>query len=441
MSLSTSDPSNVESADAKPSQPDEKLDALTTSQAVIPPHAMDEGGWRAWMTVVGAALALFSTFGVALAFGVFQDFYTREYLSEKTPSDISWIGSTQLFLDFAIGLPSGRLHDAGHFRLLMASGTLLYIFSFFMLSITQPHHYYQVFLCQGIGMGLALGLIIVPAVSVPSHYFRARRSLVMGIVFAGSSFGGVLVPIMVNNLIKNHGFPWAIRITAFTIMGLLILSNLLMTPRYPPRLASVPTIRTIEFFKDVPFLIAVSGASLVYLGLFFPYFYLQLFSVLQGIDETSAFYSLTVLNIATILGRTLPNAIADRYGAINVLIPMTATAGALVFAMLGVSTTAGMFVFALVYGFFSGSFPSLLTAVLAGFSRSVHEIGTRIGVGMAVIGLALLIGNPITGALLTPPKYTWWAAITFSGVVMLAGVMLLVVARQLAAKERGTWRL
>jgi hypothetical protein len=54
-----------------------------------------------------------------------------------------------------------------------------------MLSITQPHHYYQVFLCQGIGMGLALGLIIVPAVSVPSHYFRARRSLVMGIVFAG----------------------------------------------------------------------------------------------------------------------------------------------------------------------------------------------------------------------------------------------------------------
>lgn len=34
---------------------------------------------------------------------------------------------------------------------------------------------------------------------------------------------------------------------------------------------------------------------------------------------------------------------------------MTAISGALVFAMLGVSTTAGMFIFALVYGFFSGS--------------------------------------------------------------------------------------
>lgn len=41
---------------------------------------------------------------------------------------------------------------------------------------------------------------------------------------------------------------------------------------------------------------------------------------------------------------------------------------------------------------------------------------TRIGVGMTVIGVALLIGNPITGALLRPPKYTWWAAILFSGV-------------------------
>ncbi|KAJ7146036.1 MFS general substrate transporter [Mycena epipterygia] len=423
------DPRDVESADEK------------HSQAVVLPPAMDQGGLRAWMTVLGASIALFATFGVALSFGIFQDYYTREFLSEQTPSEISWIGSTQLFLDFALGLPSGRLHDAGHFRLLMASGTILYLFSFFMLSITQPHHYYQVFLCQGVGMGLALGLVIVPAVSVPSHYFRARRSLVMGIVFAGSSLGGVVVPIMVNNLIKTQGFPWAIRITAFMLTGLLGISNLIMTPRYPPRPASVPTVKTITYFKDVPFVIAITGASLVYWGLFFPYFYLQLFSVLQGINETSAFYSLTVLNVATIFGRTMPNAIADRYGAMNVLIPMTAISGGLIFAMLGVRTTAGMFIFAFIYGYFSGSFVSLLTAVLAGFSRSVYEIGTRIGVGMAFIGLALLTGNPITGALLDPPNYTWSHAVTFSGVVILAGVVLLIVARWMAAKERGTWRL
>lgn len=72
-----------------------------------------------------------------------------------------------------------------------------------MLSICEPNHYYQVFLSQGVGMGIGMGLVglartirclspthcpeqlFVPAVSLPSHYFRARRSLVMGMVFSG----------------------------------------------------------------------------------------------------------------------------------------------------------------------------------------------------------------------------------------------------------------
>lgn len=53
----------------------------------------------------------------------------RVYLSNETPSTISWIGSTQLFLDFAVGLPTGKLYDAGYFRSTMAAGSLLYVFS------------------------------------------------------------------------------------------------------------------------------------------------------------------------------------------------------------------------------------------------------------------------------------------------------------------------
>jgi hypothetical protein len=55
-----------------------------------------------------------------------------------------------------------------------------------MLSLAQPHHYYQNFLSQGVGMGLGMGLIFLPSLTVTSHYFCARRSLVMGIVIAGT---------------------------------------------------------------------------------------------------------------------------------------------------------------------------------------------------------------------------------------------------------------
>lgn len=56
-----------------------------------------------------------------------------------------------------------------------------------MLSIVQPHHFYQNFLAQGVGMGIGMGLMFLPSLQVTSHYFTRRRSLAMGIVISGES--------------------------------------------------------------------------------------------------------------------------------------------------------------------------------------------------------------------------------------------------------------
>ena len=56
----------------------------------------------------------FSTFGYINAFGVYQDYYTLHYITNKSPSDISWIGSFQLFMMYAPGLFVGRAFDAGY---------------------------------------------------------------------------------------------------------------------------------------------------------------------------------------------------------------------------------------------------------------------------------------------------------------------------------------
>lgn len=57
--------------------------------------------------------------------------------------------------------------------------------SLFMLSLAKPHHYYQNFLAQACGMGIGMGLMFLPCLSLASHYFRRRRSLAMGVVIAG----------------------------------------------------------------------------------------------------------------------------------------------------------------------------------------------------------------------------------------------------------------
>lgn len=72
-------------------------------------------------------LSLTAVFGYQNAFGVYQDLYTRS--GAASPQGVSWIGSTQLALMVALGLPAGKLLDSGYFRITTFVGSLIYVFS------------------------------------------------------------------------------------------------------------------------------------------------------------------------------------------------------------------------------------------------------------------------------------------------------------------------
>lgn len=81
-----------------------------------------------------------------------------------------------------------------------------------MLSLIKPHQYYQAFLAQGVGIGAGMGMIFLPAVSIPSQYFRRKRVMAMGFVVAGGSMGGIYWPVMLNHLFGDKlGFAWGVR--------------------------------------------------------------------------------------------------------------------------------------------------------------------------------------------------------------------------------------
>ncbi|CAE6412108.1 unnamed protein product [Rhizoctonia solani] len=434
-------------------EPDRRLDAETDTLDVsntpntdnekqvstYSPPQIPDGGGTAWATVAGAWLILFCSFGYVNAFGVYQDYYTRIYMTNKTSSEIAWIGSTQLCLQFLMGLVSGKLFDEGYFHTTVGVGSLLYAFCLFMLSLAKEGQYYQVFLPQAIGLGIALGLLFLPSIGVISHHFARRRSLTMGIVVSGSSCGGIIFPIMLNKVFERHGFGWGVRSTAFVVLACLIAANLLMRTRLPPKSKRPPTpppdFKAI--MTDFSYLAAIAGAFFVMMGLFLPIFYIQLFAVVHGIDETLAFYSLAILNAASIFGRTIPNFIADKLGPFNLLIPCSAISGALIFAMFGIKSTGALIVFSILYGFFSGAYVSLISPMIISLANGFHEIGIRLGLAFAIVGFAALTGTPIAGALLTR-ELIWWRPIVFSAIVVLGGSMMLCVARGIQAKRKGT---
>ncbi|KDR74832.1 hypothetical protein GALMADRAFT_564664 [Galerina marginata CBS 339.88] len=378
---------------------------------------MYDGGRRAWLTIFGAWMIQFCTYGYVSAFGIYQDYYTRVFLSQETPSNISWIGSFQLFMQYAPGFLIGRAFDAGYFHHMIALGTILQVFSMLMLSLARQHHYYQVFLTQALGMGLGQSLLFLPSLTIIGHHFKRRRALATGISVSGASVGGIVWPILLNQLSQRTSFANAIRVTAALNGVMLLASNFLMktSPTQQGLISRNPDFRAI--FTDSAYLVSIASAFCINLGLFFPYFYLQLYAVDLGIDSTEAFYSIAIVNAGSVLGRLLPNFFADKIGPYNMLLPCLFISSAVAFAMFGVSNFTGVILFGLFYGFWSGSYVSLIPSLLAQLSTHVGEQGTRMGIAFSIVGISMLVGTPIEGGLLRnhDAQFSWSKSIIFCG--------------------------
>lgn len=133
-----------------------------------------------------------------------------------------------------------------------------------MLSLAKPNQFYQVFLAQGVCLGIGAGLLYVPSIAVVSHYFRRRRVLAMAILATGSSFGSVIHPIMLNNtLYSSLGFGNSVRASAGLVAGMLVIANLLMRPRLPPAKDTIDLIPACKkFAKDKAYVYATIGYAL-----------------------------------------------------------------------------------------------------------------------------------------------------------------------------------
>ncbi|KAF8225737.1 MFS general substrate transporter [Tricholoma matsutake] len=405
-----------------------------------PPPEYPEGGWQAWCVVVGVWLTQFCTLGYNNSYGVYNDFYVREYLNNHyVSSEISWIGSAQLFLAMSTGFFAGRAFDAGYFYSLMIGGSILYVFCLFMLSLSHPQQYYQVFLTQGLGTGFGIGITYMPTMALLTQYFVRRRALAIGIAVSGTALGGAIHPIMLNRLFHGPvGFHNGVRASAGLILGLLAVATVLMKPRLPPnRTQGNPFQDFRAFLSDPPYVVTLVGSFIVMAGFYFPIFFLQLNAIKNGLPSGIALYTLTILNGASIFGRVIPPLLVPRIGIINMTIIWGAVCGILIFSTLAIHDVAGTTVFAILYGFFSGAYAGSSTAMIGSLAANNSEIGTRMGICFAFNGLGGLIGTPIAGALLTS-EFIWWRPILYSGLCVACGTLILTWTAVLVSRKKGT---
>ncbi len=161
-----------------------------------------------YLTVLGGFLCLCVSFGFLGSFGVWRSVYVDKYgVSESTAS---WCGSVQQAIMLASNLIGGPLLDQFGPKPLLLAFSVLFAFSCMMISLTTQ--FWQVMLAQAIVQGIAMSISFGPPMTATILWWKKKSPPAVACTVAGSSIGGVIWPIMIDNLLKSVGFAWTWRI-------------------------------------------------------------------------------------------------------------------------------------------------------------------------------------------------------------------------------------
>ena len=260
------------------------------------------------------------------------------------------------------------------------AGSIGTVFAIMMTSLCKE--FYQFLLAQGVLLGMSMALVTWPSLALVGQYIKRKRAAAMGIVLAGSSLGGIIWPIAIDQLLKNRniGFPWTMRIVGFIMIPLFLFScTVCKSPPAPIQIAEngdrkedtdpasskyaqIPAqTKTIDrkaeamaLFRKPSLQLMCLAMFITYFGMFSPFFYTTSFAVGKGFSTTLAFYTVSIVNGASFFGRILAGIVADKYGKFNCCIVATLLSGIIALCWTKVDSVAGLVIWSAAYGFTSG---------------------------------------------------------------------------------------
>ena len=208
------------------------LETSTTSRSRAD-YTFPEGGLKAWLVVAGSFSIISGTFGLISSVGLFQAYWQENQLSTYTTRDIGWIAAVNVFLNLFLGVQIGPLFDRHGPRGLIAVGSVVYVVSLVLLG--QCKVYWHFMLVYGILSGTSSAFLTTTALAVVAHWFERKRGMASGIAFVGSSVGGVVFPLVLKLVFEYLSWAWSLRLVALIVLVLMIVGNLCIRGRLPPR--------------------------------------------------------------------------------------------------------------------------------------------------------------------------------------------------------------
>ncbi|KAK7047441.1 hypothetical protein VNI00_006672 [Paramarasmius palmivorus] len=360
----------------------EEDQSTRVNESSLPP--VDEG-FQAWTfntlliseQLSAAFLVEAIVWGFPNSFGVFLEAYLKdpEYTKQENPTSLlPLIGPLSSGIIYCLG-PFINLFITRfpfHRRNVMWLGVLCCWTSLFGASYTTKLQ--LLVILQGALYAVGGALLYYPCISYLSEWFVRRRGLANGIIFAGTSAGGLILPLILPLLISSNGPAKALRILSIVILALLVPILPLVKGRLPElrssraRLSGRRRLVERDLSKNTAIWIVLAANTFQGFGYFVPILWLPTFASALSINTTNASVALAMLNGASVVGRLSLGYLSDKLNPWTLAMSTLLFTSITTFILWGVlsSTFAGLMCFGVAYGLLAGGWSSLWTGFIRG---------------------------------------------------------------------------
>ncbi|KAI0067283.1 MFS general substrate transporter [Artomyces pyxidatus] len=390
-----------------------------------------DGGYG-WVVVAACSVITFFFVGLGYSWGVIQARLTASHLA--TDSTLSFIGSTTVaFISFAALLNARLIRWLG-----TRNAALLACFCLGAGQILNGWSAGSVgglFITNGVVMGFGTSLCFMACGSLPSQYFKRRRGLANGVVFAGGGLGGSVWALSINALIDRVGIPWTFRILGFITLAVTMPTAMLLKERTRRASASLEW----GLFLDPKFILLFVGSGVATFPLLVPPFFIPLYANSLGTSTFLGSALLSVFNLSSAAGRVGFGLLCDKIGPISSLSFALVLSAVSMLAIWPVSgSVAPLVVFIVLNGAGNGGFFSTMPSVVGhmyGQARVANALA------MVVTGWAFgyFLGSPVAGWILDAyggseaGRAAFRPAIYFAGSMSLGSAAIIILMRHIVS--------
>ncbi|KAJ5725234.1 uncharacterized protein N7483_006591 [Penicillium malachiteum] len=421
---------NVTNAANQSQESDEVMQQSLLADSEVP-----DGGYG-WVLIFACAVVTWWFVGASYTWGVMQ-----AALVEKrgySSSTLAFVGSLCPACISLLAVPNATVIRKIGARITALLGIFLLGLGSILSGFTT-HSIVGLFMTWGFVGGLGTSLCFMVVSVTPAQYFKTKRGIANGIVYAGGGLGGTVLSFILNALLDNVGIAWTFRILGFMIIITGLPAAYLIKERAPIRPAKM-----IEWslFRDTRFTILWLTGAIGTFPLFVPAFFLPLYTNSLNLPSSAGAGLVAAFNFSSAIGRLTCGFACDKFGSLNTLFISLLMSALSLFVLWPISSSIGpLIAFVVINGAANGGFFSTMPTVVGNVFGSAR---VSVAVGMIVSGWlgGYLLGAPIAGYILNASggessgvgayrPAIFYAGSMATAATILAGILRIKVDRSL----------